>query len=367
MRCRETADPSFLPTRAPRGFTLVELLIAMTLGLFLVAAVLSVFLGGLNTFRATDSLSRIQENGRIAMEIMRRDIRQAGFWGCRQTLFTEPDPTAEGALNGNMIRNTLNSTSWDFNFGAAVEGYTWTGAGWSNLADGSGTALDPAGLELLDPAPRTDSDIVAISRAQGSGVIVTAHPGGNPPGSANIQIDPGSGIEQFDILMVTDCSSAAIFQVSSANPNTSGSIAHNTGLGVPGNRTQALGRDFRGAQIYQMTKSAFYVANSPETGRPGLFHNGEELAENVERLRATFGVDGDTDRRIDDYVTADLVTDWSQVRSVRMELLFSSGPDGNLLEQPASFTFNDGTTFDAPDLRAYQMFTMTVGIRNRLP
>ena len=118
-----------------------------------------------------------------------------------------------------------------------------------------------------------------------------------------MRLEP-STFADLGLFMVTDCTSAAIMQVTSANPDASGSVAHNTGVGIPGNFTRALGRSFTGADLFEIQKSAWYVANSPATGRPSLFRNGEEVVENVERMRVFFGVDADQDRRIDSYVRA---------------------------------------------------------------
>ena len=91
-----------------RGFTLTELLVSLVLGTFVIGGVLSVFVGGLETFRMTDSLSRMQESGRFALQLMRRDLREAGYVGCRNTLRQEA-PRTTGPLDPGLIRNTLNS------------------------------------------------------------------------------------------------------------------------------------------------------------------------------------------------------------------------------------------------------------------
>ncbi|EED31052.1 type IV pilus assembly protein PilW [gamma proteobacterium NOR5-3] len=354
---------------------MTELLISVVLGIFLVGGVINVFLGGLSTFRTNDSLSRMQESGRFAMELMRRDLRMAGYFGCRQALAPEI-PRSESALTPGFIRNTLSPAPaggtdllpWDFRFGLALEGFsavdTDGGSGWTPALPTTGEITN-----ALD-----HSDIVSTSRAEGVGVVVTAHPGGSPPGSANIQVDPGSGIDQFDVLFVTDCSSAAVFQVSSANPDTSGSIAHNTGVGTPGNYTKSLGRSFTGAEVFEAVKSVFYVANGVN-GRPALFRNGDELVENVERMRVFYGVDTTTNRRIDSYVRAGTAPldglasvdpDWEGVIAIQIHLLLSSGDEDGLTELPVQVPFAGGT-FTAPDRRLYQAFTTTIGVRDRLP
>lgn len=366
------------------GFTLTELLISLVLGAFVVSAVLSVFLGGLTTFRTTDSLSRMQESARFVLERMRFDLRQAGYFGCRSTLRQE-QPRSEGALGFGLIRNTLNPPpaaggdpllGTEFDFGVPLVGYDGTGDGTgASWTSADSTIPIPSGTSILIN-PRDDSDILILVRADGAGLRVDAHPGGTPPGSANVQVASDNGLEQGDIIFITDCLSAGIFEISGANPDTSGTLAHNTGNSVvpdkPGNYTKSLGRTFVGAEVFRMQRAAYYVANSPITGRPALFRNGEEIAENVEQMQVLYGVDTTFDARINDYMTAtelagEATVSVDNVLSVRIDLLFSSGEEDNLADQPVQITFNDGGIFTATDRRLYRAFSATIGIRNRLP
>ncbi|MGI0117280.1 PilW family protein [Zooshikella sp. RANM57] len=61
------------------GLSLIELMIALVLGLLLLAGVLQVFLGSSQTYRLTGDLARAQENGRFALDMLTRDIRMAGY------------------------------------------------------------------------------------------------------------------------------------------------------------------------------------------------------------------------------------------------------------------------------------------------
>lgn len=65
-----------------QGMTLIEIMIALAIGTFLMAGVMQIYLGSRQSFRMLDSLSRMQENGRFAMEFIDRDIRLAGFREC---------------------------------------------------------------------------------------------------------------------------------------------------------------------------------------------------------------------------------------------------------------------------------------------
>ena len=63
------------------GFTLVELMVAMTLGLLIVLGVIQVMMSNQISYRTNDELSRIQENGRFALDLLANDIRMAGYQG----------------------------------------------------------------------------------------------------------------------------------------------------------------------------------------------------------------------------------------------------------------------------------------------
>lgn len=62
-----------------RGLSLVELLIAMALGLLLTVGALQMMLSSQGLYRTTDSLSRIQESGRFALDFLAKDIRMGGY------------------------------------------------------------------------------------------------------------------------------------------------------------------------------------------------------------------------------------------------------------------------------------------------
>lgn len=68
--------------RAGRGFGLVELMIAMVLGIIVIGAAFAIFQSSQSTFRSNEGLARIQESARAAFELMSRDIRAAGGSSC---------------------------------------------------------------------------------------------------------------------------------------------------------------------------------------------------------------------------------------------------------------------------------------------
>lgn len=89
------------------GFTLIEIMIALLLGAFLIGGVMQIFVGAKQTNSVQDELARLQENARFAMDILGRDIRMADYRFCinatKKPLANAIDPavTANGALNSN--------------------------------------------------------------------------------------------------------------------------------------------------------------------------------------------------------------------------------------------------------------------------
>jgi type IV pilus assembly protein PilW len=65
-----------------RGFTLVELMVAMAIGLIIVAGVGYIYLQGNSGYRVQNSQARLQENARLLHSIMTRDLTVAGHFGC---------------------------------------------------------------------------------------------------------------------------------------------------------------------------------------------------------------------------------------------------------------------------------------------
>ncbi len=72
------ATPQLGMPRHEAGFSLVELMIAITLGLIVLLAVGSIYIGSRQTYRVQEDNARLQEAGRYALEMLGRSIRQAG-------------------------------------------------------------------------------------------------------------------------------------------------------------------------------------------------------------------------------------------------------------------------------------------------
>jgi type IV pilus assembly protein PilW len=330
-----------------RGYTLVELMVAITIGLFLLGGIGMVFVSSKQTYRMQDSLWQLQDNSRFAMEFLIKDLRMAGFRGCSSSAITPV--------------NTLNNgTDFDYNFMVGVQGFEGVGSSWS-------PAL-PTVISSANPPPAAGSDVITIRRAQEPGIGVTAPFMNN--NSAALHVDAGNGLSQFDIALVSDCSAAAILQVSGANPGASGTIARNTGVGTPGNATADLGKIFRDdAEIMKLVTVSYFIApGTSVAGSRSLWRKvgvaaPEELAEGVENMQVLYGEDADSDRSVNRYVTADNVTDMNQVMSFKLSFLMATLED-KITSAPQPYTFN-GVTVTPADRKLRRVFSTVVTLRNR--
>ena len=68
--------------KSQKGMTLVELLISITLGLIITAALLSLFINSRQSYRVNENMSRLQENARFAVSFLSRDLRMADYRAC---------------------------------------------------------------------------------------------------------------------------------------------------------------------------------------------------------------------------------------------------------------------------------------------
>lgn len=355
--------------RRVKGMSLVELLIAMTLGLVLMTGVIQVFLSSRVVYSTQQALSRIQEGGRLAMDFIAEDVRMAGFMGCM---------TREEDVE---ITNTLNSANgFLYNFNEGIRGYT--------------DATLPAGSTLA-PAPAAGTDVLVIRSASGNGATVDQNNNGAQVFVTNTSEEAGacpggttrvSGICEGDILVISDCSKAIIFQATNVAAGNDGTanVAHSNGTnaGPPGNANSGWGGNSvddseifdPGADVIVARTTTYFVAPGA-SGRNSLWQNSGgqnlELLDGVQDMSLRYGFDVNNDGTPDEYRAAGDIPVaptnlWSRVRSVRVELLVE-GFEDRVLDDRQSYTFAGVLTEDPGDLRMRQVFVNTVGIRGRLP
>jgi len=354
------ADPAL---RRQGGVSLVEVLIALVLGLLLLGAVSTAYLANRQTFRQVENLARVNENARTTFELLGRELREAGGTPCGARL-----PTA------NVVR-TGPASPWWTDWGQGLRGFDGHEA-LPARAFGTGTAGRVAGTDAVVVWSGSTLPALAIEHHQ--------------PNAASMRLNtPDHGLNVGDIVIACDQVQAAIFQVTHANP-ANRTIVHQTGQSVqPGNCRKELGialdaapgaahdcstpgreHSFEaGGFLSRLSVSAWYVGHNGRGGT-SLYRavlgtqaagsgassgriastSPEEVIENVSNLQMHYlepGAGGTLPSR---YVDASQVGDWSQVRAVRLEPTFVTaeavGTDGKPIERTLPFL---------------------VGIRTRLP
>ena len=95
-----TREPNVAPSRA--GFTLVEMMVAMTIGLFLLIGMATLTASHSLSSQELDKTSRQIESARYAMQVVGDDVNLAGFYGTfapKQATISTPDPCATTVAN----------------------------------------------------------------------------------------------------------------------------------------------------------------------------------------------------------------------------------------------------------------------------
>lgn len=352
-----------------RGLSLVELMVAMTIGLMVVLTMGYVYLGATRVFRSLDSASRIQDNVRYAFERISYDVRMAGFTGC----------------SWRTQANVLNPPAgWTHGlFDSAVVGYE------------SGISTFPS-----DVTGVLRGDALSLVMADNSReYIVQSH----NPASAQFQLTANHDLKQGELLVVTDCSHAALFQMTNVNNNnTIATVNHNTGGSTtPGNCTKGFGLPVNcgnvngtaytfpaGSRILRVKAYTYYIGTNA-AGEPALYRRAlgisgnnattvaDEVIDGIEDMQLQLGVDTTptADGVVDTYTTADQVSvvapgataseQWKRVLAVRVHLLAVSTAQQEVNTQIQPYAYA-GNSVTPTDRRMRKAFTTTIAIRNRL-
>ena len=136
--------------KSSRGLTLVELLVAVALGLFILAALVALYVNVSRTNTEMSKTNQLIENGRFAMQLLQEDAAHAGFWGPVEQLTATaiPDPCQAfgawptGAARDEYVNNLL---------AVPVQGYS------------TGTPYATCGAALATVVAR--SDVLFVRRA----------------------------------------------------------------------------------------------------------------------------------------------------------------------------------------------------------
>lgn len=303
--------------RHQRGLSMVELMIALVLGTLLTLGIVQLFASNSQTYRLNEASARVQESGRMGLDILSREIRNAGYYGCAPVNNDQPTVDSDGE-NGALrihgaIPNNLRVAS----------------------ANGSELTLEFAGSDDDDAV---DAELDRL-------------------------VDGGGRI------LVTDCMDQYdVVDLSSSPRPTTTSI----------NLVSAPGFDVEpGARLYRMYTNE-YTVEPDDAGESTLMRNGSALVSGIVDMRTQFAfrTGGSPDWR-DDASEGD----GPNIRGVRVSLLVRSDAQNvvetpQTVSYPGPPWSRDGEgelSWDASSDVAdpfqrnlYRSYTGTAAIRNRL-
>jgi type IV pilus assembly protein PilW len=306
--------------RFSRGFSLIELMVALLLGLIVSAGVASVFIANQQTYRTNQALGEVQDGTRLAFDMLAHDIRNAQLTGCN---------------NNSRVANVLKNgpanggTDWWANWGNAITGYT---KGQDDPAVTSGTATNQR-LNTQDSIELIGADDTVMS-------VQTHTP------SANTITINGTPTNLFakDVVIACDPDHATIFEITKYSAGTityDATLNCSIGLGYPtvcvtNGTPYTFGPN---SQIAKLTMADWFIGNYTATNsvtgqsvtgqslyRAGFTNSGtgltattQEMVRGVSQMSLTYHQSGATS-----FVAATAVTSWSLVDAVQIALTLQS-------------------------------------------
>ena len=324
---RKTSRHSIRAPRAVLGFTLVELMVSLVLGMIVTAAALAMFLSNKQVYATNEHLGRAQESVRSAYELMSREMREAGGGVC------------EGKqLLVNVLRNP--TTNW------------WSDVSMTNRVMGypGGTAMPQLTSGTAVGNRIANTDAIELKAGLSDSVPVTTH----VPSTTTITVNTANHtFASGDIALICDFTQASVLQITTAAAGNANLTYAEGGASVPGNCSKGLGfavpalctsagtayiysvAPSKGAMIAHMRMSRWYVGANADGGRSlfqqTLVNNAGNLQ--VQTLEVAPGVEDLQLRYLPrggpDYIAAGAVTDWSEVVAVRVVLSVRVAPNGD--------------------------------------
>lgn len=316
---------------AQRGTSLVEIMVALVLGLAVLAGAFSSFVSNRAAFQQIEGMARLHETAHVAASLLESDIRQAGGSLCRRNL---------------PLTNVVNSDAWWAQPATGIEGFD--AASTDNRAMRSGEADGQEGTNSI-----TVWSANALPRTQ-----VTSVPANTTDSTSNtFGVDTSGRLNEGDLAVICDYNRAALFQVSS---KTAQQITISAGGSNPGNCSAVLGAkvatdSLRCSTLNAETRDAYTFGRGVELGQLSAHHwyigpksasvagslnnmalrrmsrtsgnsaTSEEILENVSDMQITYLMgDADGYPSTGTYVAATNINDWTRVIALRIVLTIRS-------------------------------------------
>ena len=327
-----------------QGFSLVELMVAMAIGLMMTAVVVTVFSRSSKTSAVTQTLNEMQEQARVALDMMQRDVRLAGYIGCNSNRL----------LDSGGLDNTISApNNYLNNLAQFLRGHEGTGAAFAPVA--------PAAVTGAAPVPVLTSDALIVRVVTGAPVAVSATMAN---GTAIVPVFSTAGFAANTRAVVSNCDRAVAFMVT----GTVGGLNHSAGA----NAVADLGRAFNvDATVTRFQTVAYYLGTSSlDPAETSLWRRvdqtaaSEEIAIGAESFQVQYGLDTNADEFADLWQPANAVPTWDDVVAVRISLLMRSRL-AEAAQANQQYDFNGTTNIAAGDRRLRRPFNITIQLRNR--
>ncbi len=214
-----------------RGLTLIEIMVALLIGSFLLAGVLQIFIVNKQTYRVQENLSRMQENGRFALDYLNRYIRLAGYIANEPFLdISNRNQNKRNTLVSDVFNPTANTAITANGSDRAIIGFNSAGLNNSDNITVRFQGNPPYNLMtdcLGNPIASANGDVIAtnqfyIPTDQGNNLYCrTIHNNANGTVVANTsQTQPViDGVENMQIRYCTRTSIPDNFSCVATNPN----------------------------------------------------------------------------------------------------------------------------------------------------
>ena len=347
-----------LTRQQQRGFSIVEILVALVLSLILTLVVSQIYLGSKQSYRLQEAQSRLQENGRFALELLAKDIRRAGNLGCPPAKKTavviaksSPDILPSTAILGYNANTPITSYPFD---GSDFSSDNWT----PNLPYDSLNAMDGRDIFSIQFAEPCGG------RLQAKLTQFTPTPSIIIPSTNTCSIQPAS-----DVLVISDCGQAEVFRadavssdkttitLSGTTNNTQSNFFYDHNLDA---EVMVFHSHTYFIRVFNSEPTLYRQDNTEKTPTP------QPIMEGFEDMQVLYGIDANPiDGSVDRYLSADNVNGlWINVIAVRIDLVLrSTGTEGdNLTIAPLPTTACNG--IEVKDHRLRRCYSFTINLRN---
>ncbi len=271
-----------------QGYSIIELLIASVVGLIILSGAVTVFTGNKSSQELSSGMARIQESGRVALDILSNDIRLAGFQGC-----------TDGTVKPNVLATSAPAITLP---AGALWGAEYDGSSWS-------PAVIPD-IATIANKPKPGTDVIHVQHGSGRTTILSQSMAGTTS-PISLSVNPDQ-LEEDDLIIISDCSTADIFRATNvSDPANDGSISVGFAAGAA-NTSSTLSKPYTitagnriddAMRVMRFESNAYFIADSGRKDTRGFpifslfvldtaaanIGTGVELVEGVENMQILYG------------------------------------------------------------------------------